>query len=191
MLPAEDLFVHVYVMVDDAIACGAIAIAPRPGPTPGCSDAEILAMTMVRPLGRRTRPGSWPRWPATGHACSRWCRTRASSAGGPAGCGAHSSCSGRRWRQTCPTMTASKSIPPRCRSSTPSRVRGPDSWTGPGGPVARFGRDGAHAEWFYGFRLAVKTDLGSRIVRAWGIVPAAVNEGDVAEDLPEAGPPLP
>ena len=56
-----------------------------------------------------------------------------------------------------------------------SRVRGPDSWTGPGNDLAaRFGRDAAHAEWFYGFRLAIKTDLGSRIVRAWSIVPAAV-----------------
>ena len=57
----------------------------------------------------------------------------------------------------------------------PSRVRGADGWTGPGNDLAaRFGRDAAHAEWFYGFRLAIKTDLGSRIVRAWSIVPAAV-----------------
>ena len=71
----------------------------------------------------------------------------------------------------------------------PSRIRGLDGWDGPNGLVARFGRDGVHAEWFYGFRLAIKTDLGSRIVRAWGIVPAAVNERDVAADLLEAGPP--
>jgi Transposase DDE domain len=71
----------------------------------------------------------------------------------------------------------------------PSRVRGPDSWTGPGGLHARFGRDAAHAEWFYGFRPAAKTDLGSRIIRAWGIVPAAVNEREAGADLLEAGPP--
>jgi hypothetical protein len=71
----------------------------------------------------------------------------------------------------------------------PSRVRGPDQWTRPGNDLAaRFGRDAAHAEWFYGFRLAVRTDLGSRIVRAWDIVPAAVSERDVAIDLLEAGP---
>ena len=65
-----------------------------------------------------------------------------------------------------------------------SRVRGPDQWTGPGNDLAaRFGRDGAHAEWFYGFRLAVRTDLGRRIVRAWSIVPAAVNEREVGADL--------
>ena len=70
-----------------------------------------------------------------------------------------------------------------------SRVRGPDGSTGPGGLHARFGRDAAHAEWFYGFRLAVRTDLGSRIVRAWGIVPAAVNERETGADLLETGPP--
>ena len=71
----------------------------------------------------------------------------------------------------------------------PSRVRTPDGWVGPNGLVARFGRDAAHAEWFYGFRLAVKTDLGIRLVRAWSIVPAAVNERDVATDLLDTGPP--
>jgi hypothetical protein len=32
MLPTEDLFVYVYVVVDDAIIAGTIAIPPRPGP---------------------------------------------------------------------------------------------------------------------------------------------------------------
>jgi hypothetical protein len=70
-----------------------------------------------------------------------------------------------------------------------SRVRGPDSWTGPDGLHARFGRDAAHAEWFYGFRLTIRTDLGSRVIRAWSIVPAAINERDVASDLLQNGPP--
>jgi hypothetical protein len=65
----------------------------------------------------------------------------------------------------------------------PSRVRGPDGWTGPAGLAAGFGRDAAHAEWFYGFRLAIRAGLGSRLVRGWGIVPAAVNEREVADDL--------
>jgi hypothetical protein len=43
MLPTEDLFVNVYVLIDDAIASGAIAIPPRPGPAPACSDAEAFA----------------------------------------------------------------------------------------------------------------------------------------------------
>jgi hypothetical protein len=41
------------------------------------------------------------------------------------------------------------------------------------------------------FRLAIKTDLGSRIVRAWSIVPAAVNERGVGNDLLKTGPPGP
>jgi hypothetical protein len=71
-----------------------------------------------------------------------------------------------------------------------SRVRGSDGWAGPGNDLAaRFGRDAAHADWFYGFRLAIKTDLGSRAVRAWSIVPAAAGEPDVADDLLATGPP--
>ena len=58
MLPTEDLFVYVYVLVDDAIGCRAIAIAPRPGPAPACSDAELLAIALVRHLlGRRSEAG--------------------------------------------------------------------------------------------------------------------------------------
>jgi len=70
----------------------------------------------------------------------------------------------------------------------PSRVRGPDAWGGPGDLVAGFGFDAAHREWCYGFRLAVRTDLGSRVVRAWGLVPAAVDERAVADGR-RAGPP--
>jgi hypothetical protein len=56
---------------------------------------------------------------------------------------------------------------------------------GPDGLHARFGCDAAHAAWFYAFRLAIKTDPGSRIVRAWSVVPAAINERDVATGLLE------
>ena len=65
----------------------------------------------------------------------------------------------------------------------PSRVRGPDQGQGPAELVAGFSFDAAHHEWFYGFRLAVRTDLGSRLVRAWGLVPAAVDERAVADGL--------
>jgi hypothetical protein len=51
--------------------------------------------------------------------------------------------------------------------------------------IARFGRDAAHGEWFYGFRLAARTDLGSRLVRAWALVPAAINERDLVPGLIE------
>jgi hypothetical protein len=34
--------------------------------------------------------------------------------------------------------------------------------------AARSGRDGAHAEWFYGFRLAIRTDLAARFTAGMG-----------------------
>jgi hypothetical protein len=179
------------VLVDDAVISGAIAIPPRPGPVPACSDAELLAIALVRHLlGRRSEAGflaevrrDWGHlFPALPHQSEanrriRWLwgafeQFRAELAG-------------RLPADDCQQVDTS-ALPVK----HPSRVRGADGWAGPGnGLAARFGRDGAHAEWFYGFRLAVKTDLGSRVVRAWGIVPAAVNERDVAEDLLHAGPP--
>ena len=190
MLPTEELFVYVYVLVHDLIAAGEIRIPRRPGPTPGCTDAELLAIAEVRHLlGRRSESGflaevarDWghlfPVLPCQSEANRRirWLwgafeQLRAVLAA-------------RLPEDDCQQVDTS-ALPVK----HPSRVRGPDQWTGPGNDLAaRFGRDAAHAEWFYGFRLAVKTDLGSRVVRAWSIVPAAVSERDVAGDLLEAGP---
>src|SRR5216683_280765 len=190
MLPTEDLFVYVYVLVDDAIGSRAIAIAPRPGPAPACSDAELLAIAVVRHLlGRRSESGflaevarDWGHlFPVLPHQSEASRRTR------------------WLWGAFEQLRSALAALLPEddCQQvdtsalpvKHPSRVPGPDQWTGPGNDLAaRFGRDAAHAGWFYGFRLAAKTDLGSRIVRAWSIVPAAVSERDVAEDLLAAGP---
>lgn len=58
MLPAEDLFVHTYVLVDDLIDTGVVVIPPRPGPAPACTDAEIITIGLVRHLlGRRSESG--------------------------------------------------------------------------------------------------------------------------------------
>ena len=191
MLPTEDLFVYVYVLIHDLITAGAIAIPARPGPEPACSDAELLTVAMVRHLlGRRSEAGflaevarDWahlfPRLPHQSEANRRirWLR------------GAF-----EQFRATLAARLPEDDCQQIDTTALPvkhtSRVRGPDQWTGPGNDLAaRFGRDAAHAEWLYGFRLAIKTDLGSRIVRAWSIVPAAVNEREVAEDLLQAGPP--
>ena len=190
MLPTEDLFVYVYVLVDDAIADRKIVIPVRPGPVPACSDAELLTIALVQHLlQRRSESGflhevgrDWaqlfPRLPHQSEANRRI-----------------------RWlwaafEQLRAALTAGVPVDDCAQVDTtalpvkhPSRVRGPDGWVGPHELVARFGRDAAHGEWFYGFRLAVTTDLGSRLVRAWSIVPAAVNERDVATDLLEGGPP--
>jgi DDE family transposase len=190
MLPTEDLFVYVYVLIDDLIGAGIIAIPPRPGPVPACSDAELLAIAQVRHLlGRRSEAGflaevarDWahlfPHLPHQSEANRRirWLR----------GAFEQLRChlAGQIPADDCQQVDTS-ALPVKHTS----RVRGPDSWTGPDGLHARFGRDAAHAEWFYGFRLAIKTDLCARVVRAWSIVPAAVNERDVGNDLLEAGPP--
>ena len=190
MLPAEDLFVYVYVLIHDLVIAGKIAVPARPGPAPACSDAELLAIAVVRHLlGRRSESGflaevarDWGHlFPALPHQSEANRRTRWLW-------GAF-----ERLRATLAARLPEDDCQQADTSALPvkhaSRVRGPDGWTGPGNDLAaRFGRDAAHAKWFYGFRLAVKTDLGSRIVRAWAIVPAAVNEREVAEDLLEAGP---
>jgi hypothetical protein len=190
MLPTEELFVYVYVLVHDLVLARAVAVPARPGPAPACSDAELLAIAVVRHLlGRRSESGflaevgrDWghlfPVLPCQSEANrrTRWLwgafeQLRATLAA-------------RLPEDDCQQVDTS-ALPVK----HPSRVRGPDQWTGPGNDLAaRFGRDAAHAEWFYGFRLAVKTDLGSRVVRAWSIVPAAASERDVALDLLDGGP---
>jgi hypothetical protein len=190
MLATEDLFVYVYVLVDDAIADGEIVIPVRPGPVPACSDAELLTIALVQHLlGRRSEAGFL-------HEVGRdWAQLFPHLP--------HQSEVNRRIRwlwaafeQLRAAFVAAVPVDDCAQVDTtalpvkhPSRVRGPDSWVGPNELVARFGRDAAHGEWFYGFRLAVQTDLGSRLVRAWSIVPAAVNERDVATDLLASGPP--
>ena len=190
MLSTEDLFVYVYVLIHDLMSAGCLWVPRRPGPAPACSDAELLTIAVVRHLlGRRSESGFLAEvardW---GHLFPRL---------------PHQSEANRRIRwlwgafeQFRRTLAATKPVDDCQQIDTsalpvkhPSRVRGSDGWTGPGNDLAaRFGRDAAHAEWFYGFRLAVKTDLGSRVVRAWAIVAAAVNEREVAEDLLETGP---
>jgi hypothetical protein len=190
MLSTEDLFVYVYVLVDDAIADRKIVIPVRPGPVPACSDAELLTIALVQHLlQRRSESGflhevgrDWAQlFPHLPHQSEvnrriRWLwaafeQLRAALAAGV------------------PVDDCAQVDTTALPVKHPSRVRGPDGWVGPHELVARFGRDAAHGEWFYGFRLAVTTDLGSRLVRAWSIVPAAVNERDVATDLLDTGPP--
>ena len=190
MLPTEDPFVYLYMLIDDAIKAEAIAIPPRPGPSPACSDAELLTIAMARHLlGRRSEAGfldevarDWGQlFPVLPHQSEASRRTRWLW-------GAFEQLrgllAGRLPEDDCQQIDTS-ALPVKHTS----RVRGPDGWTGPDGLHARFGRDAAHAEWFYAFRLAIKADLGSRITRAWSIVPAAVNEREVAAGLLEAGQP--
>jgi Transposase DDE domain len=185
MLATELLFVYIYCLADDAIKAGVLSIPRRPGPAPACTDAELLTIALVRHLlGRRSENGflaeirrDWPHLfphlpgqPEVNRR-TRWLW------------GAF-----EQFRAACAASVPADPVQQIDTSAIPvkhtSRVRGPDQWTGPGNDLAaRFGRDGAHAEWFYGFRLAIRTDLGTRIVRAWSVVPAAIDERQIGTDL--------
>ena len=163
MLPTEDLFVYVYVLIDDLVADRIIAIPPRPGSASACSDAELLAIAQVRHLlGRRSEAGflaevarDWAHlFPRLPHQSEANRRIR-----GLRGAFEQLRCHLARQVPADDCQQAGTSALPVRHNS---RIRGSDSWTGPGGQHARFGRDAAHAEWFYGFRLAIRTDLGSR-----------------------------
>ena len=185
MLATELLFVYVYCLIDDAIKASVLVIPRRPGPAPSCTDAELLTIALVRHLlGRRSESGflaevrrDWghlfphlPDQPEVNRRV-RWLwgafeQLRAA------------------WAAAVPADPVQQMDTSAIPVRHPSRVRGSDGWTGPGNDLAaRFGRDGAHAEWFYGFRLAIRTDLGRRIVRAWSIVPAAAGERQIGTDL--------
>ena len=191
MLPTEELFVYVYVLVHDLMLAGAIVVPRPPGTRPGLQRCRAAGHrggpAPARPAQRVRVPGRGrPRLgaPVPGAAVPERGQPPHPLAVGRVRAAAGSSLAARLPEDDCQQVDTS-ALPVK----HPSRVRGPDQWTGPGNDLAaRFGRDAAHAEWFYGFRLAVKTDLGSRIVRAWSIVPAAVSERDVAVDLLEAGP---
>jgi Transposase DDE domain len=185
MLATELLFVYVYCLVDDAIKASVLSIPRRPGPAPACTDAELVTIALVRHLlGRRSENGflaevrrDWPHlFPHLPDQPEVNRRTRWLW-------GAF-----EQFRAACAAAVPPDPVQQIDTSALPvkhpSRVRGPDQWTGPGNDLAaRFGRDGAHAEWFYGFRLAVRADLGRRLVRAWSIVPAAVDERQIGTDL--------
>jgi hypothetical protein len=186
MLPLSELFVQVYVVVDDALRCGAVPVPPRPGPAPACSDAEVLTLAVVRHLvGCRSERAflaevrqSWrhyfPHVPAQSefNRRVRWLwgafelLRQACVAAVPAD----------PWQQVDTTALPVKHA---------SRHRGPECWDGPHDLHAGYGWDASHHEWFFGFRLALRTDLDRRLVRAWGIVPAAVDERQVADALLE------
>jgi len=48
MLPTEELFVYVYVLIHDLVLAGAVRIPRRPGPAPACTDAELRAIAGAR-----------------------------------------------------------------------------------------------------------------------------------------------
>lgn len=58
MLPTEDLFVYVSLLIHDLMRPGSIQVPRRPGPAPACSDAELLTIAVGRHLlWRRSESG--------------------------------------------------------------------------------------------------------------------------------------
>ena len=134
MLPTEDLFVYVYVLIDDLITARAIVIPPRPGPAPGCSDAEMLTIAVVRHLlGRRSEAGfldevarDWAHlFPVLPHQSEanrriRWLWGAFEQF--------RRALAGRLPEDDCQQVDTS-ALPVKHTS----RVRGPDGWAGPNG----------------------------------------------------------
>lgn len=138
MLPLAELFVHVYVLVDEAVQHGQVPIPTRPGPAPTCSDSELLTLAIVRHLLARPSERAWlaelranwadlfPRLPhqSEDNRRVRWLW------GAFELLGAHlaGQLPADSWQQVDTSALPVKH---------PSRVRGPDSWIGPAGLVAR------------------------------------------------------
>ena len=135
MLPTEDLFVYVYVLVHDLMAAGYIKVPPRPWP------AGPAAM---RNCWRSTRSG----------ACSAGAARRRFGRGGPGPgrlfplphqseadrrtrwlLGAFSNCRSPS-RHGCPKTTCPQADTSALPVDPPFRVRGSDGWTGPGNDLA-------------------------------------------------------
>jgi hypothetical protein len=142
MLATELLFVYVYCLVDDAIKGGILSIPRRPGPAPACTDAELLTVALVRHLlGRRSENGflaevrrDWghlfphlPDQPEVNRR-TRWLW------------GAF-----EQLRAACAAAVPADPVQQIDTSALPvkhpSRVRGPDQWTGqapqPGGDLVQ------------------------------------------------------
>ena len=135
MLPTEDLFVYVYVLIDDLVTARIIAIPRRPGPAPACSDAELLAIAQVRHLlGRRSEAGF------LAEVARDWGAPVPAPAAPKRSQPAHPLAAGRLRAAALPPgrgrsrpMTATRSIPPHCRSSTPHGSAAPTPGPGPVG----------------------------------------------------------
>jgi hypothetical protein len=185
-MTTEDLLTVLFCTVDDWVQQH--GIPARPGPPPVCADSEILTFALAREiLGydserrfRRVLLADWrPLFPHIPAQSELNRRTRWLS-------GALELLR-QHWLLDLPTTTAgwvscdTTPLPVK----HPSRVRHADAWTGPDGLQAGFGFCAAKALWFYGFRLATLGPLLDPVPWVWALVPAAVNERDVALDLLE------
>ena len=171
------------------LGAGAVPVPRGPGPPPGCSDAEVLTVAVAATCSGAPASGaSWPRCAATGALLPRAARAervqparalavgrlRAAPPGGAAGGASGPLAAGRH------DGAAGEAPQPGAGAGRVGRS---------GRAAGRLGLDAAHREWFFGFRLGLRTDLGARVVRTWGLVPAAVDERAVADALLDGAAP--
>jgi hypothetical protein len=117
--------------MDDLVAAGASPF-PLPGSAPTCSDAEPLAIALMRHLlGRRSEPGFLDEVQRDWAHLFPPCRIKASPANGSAGCGARLSCSAATWPFGCPRMAAADRHLRAAGQCTPWV-----GWAGPGNDLA-------------------------------------------------------
>jgi hypothetical protein len=191
-VPTEDWLIAVYVAVDTWWQRAGRRLVPvRPGPAPACSDQELVALAVAREVLERRSARAWraevqtewghlfPRLPAQseGHRRTRWL---------------WGACEALRAWWTAPFPVAGggwEAVDTTLVGIThPSRVRGVAScaWAGPAPDlVPGFGFCAALAAWRDGFRLGLRTGLTDGLIRAWALVPAAVDERRVADGLLE------
>ena len=185
-MTTEDLLILLFCEVDDWVR--AHPLPQRPGPTPACSDSEILTFALARELlgydserrFRRVLGADWghlfPHLPAQSelNRRTRWLW------------GAFEQVR-QYWLQRLPAVSAAwytfDTTPLPVRH--PSRVRGGDQWQLPNDLQAGFGRCAAKALWFYGFRVATLAPLFDPVPLRWALIPAAVNEREVLQALLE------
>jgi hypothetical protein len=197
-VPTEDWLIALDVGVDTWWQrAGHRVVPPRPGPSPACSDVELVALALAGEFLERRSERAWraevaadwghlfPHVPAQseGNRRVRWLW----------GAFEHLRAF---WVQTVPLAPGSwEAIDTAPLPIThPSRVRHPTcpcscDWAGVGpveGPMglaADFGWCAALSRWFFGFRLALRTGLTDGLIRGWAIVPAAVDERLVADGV--------
>lgn len=190
IVATEDWLITVYVAVDTWWQTAGRHLVPaRPGPVPGCSDQELVALALAREVLERRSERAWrvevrtewghlfPRVPAQ----SEWNRRTRWLWG---------ACEALRawWLAPLPIATGGWETVDTTLVGIkhPSRVRGVTSccWAGPADElVPGFGFCAALATWKYGFRLGLRTGLTDGLIRAWALVPAAVDERVVADGL--------
>jgi hypothetical protein len=197
-VPTEEWLICLYVAVDTWWQrTGHRRVPTRPGPVPACSDAELVTLALAGAFLERRSERAWRAEVAAdwGHlfpyvpAQSEWNRRvrwlwgafeqlRAFWVGGvPLAAGS--------W-QVVDTAPLPIKHPRRVRHATrPCSCDwvGMGPVDGPMGLAAHFGWCSALDRWFFGFRLALRTGLTDGLIRAWAIVPAAVDERLVADGL--------